>query len=941
MRQLVLRTFQSPGDVLMLTAAVRDLHAAHPKRFVTDVRTSAPALWEQNPYISRLPDSGADIQTVEMHYPLVHQSNQRPYHFLHGYVQFLEEQLKLQIPLTRFQGDIHLSPEERAARCPGAGHGVPERFWIVIAGGKYDFTAKWWNPDSYQKVVDHFRNKITFVQCGEAGHWHPPLERVVNLVGKTNQREFVRLMYHADGVLCPVTFAMHLAAAVPTKPDRPRQRACVVVAGGREPAHWEAYSHHQFLSTLGMFSCCEEGGCWKSRCQVVGDGDDKDRRNLCERPVQVRPDLRIPQCMEVITPADVIRKIEMYYSGGLLNYSNNGQGATSGNGQTESLRVLDAAAPVALAASNIAADRDEARLPMAEPNRDGAPVPPEQIPIGVMSRSLGKHTGRQILLEFPHGLGDTVQLTIVLQHLQHYHPDWSVDVVTYPGRGTAIRGLVRNVFSFNDRHLGNADYDQVYKLTWDACETANSQWPSSKPIRCLLEVFQLSPQLDFCRYKLDISDEARSAAREYLGRLCPKGPLQSGRFPTVLIHFEGATSGNLKNIPLEVVGELCDLILEARHVPVILDWNKRCPLADHIDIHNPGRHHPLWGGAETGHAETLAALIEASSLMIGIDSGPLHIAGATTTPAIGVWTELHPIHFFDIAPNVIHLVPEKHETLAAGPLGLEFFRRQYRHLVYRKLHIDLPALAESMLSGESFEHLATKRFLKRLTATGYGEQYYVEHREAGLDYLNYGEWQQQYGGWFVESLELQDKKILDVGCACGAVLRGLAEAGAEVRGVELNEHMVALAREKWPDIGKLMNICDAVNLHIFSDKQWDVIHTAQVAEHWKPELVPFILRELARVTVPGGLLFCALDTTELFARQGRNLKHEDPTHLCIRPMTWWHERLRESGWELFTSEVEAKLRDHPQSYLKRYDWDWFLARRVAARVSPPNELEGS
>jgi len=128
--------------------------------------------------------------------------------------------------------------------------GVPERFWILIAGGKYDFTAKWWNPESFQKVVDHFQGQITFVQCGESGHWHPPLNGVVNLIGKTPLRDFVRLMYHADGVLCPVTFAMHLAAAVETKTGHPKHRPCVVVAGGREPAHWEAYTHTS--SRLGL-----------------------------------------------------------------------------------------------------------------------------------------------------------------------------------------------------------------------------------------------------------------------------------------------------------------------------------------------------------------------------------------------------------------------------------------------------------------------------------------------------------------------------------------------------------------------------------------------------------------------------------------------------------------------------------------------------------------
>ena len=52
-RRLILRSFQSPGDLVMLTAAVRDLHAAAPGRYVTDVRTSADALFENNPHTSR------------------------------------------------------------------------------------------------------------------------------------------------------------------------------------------------------------------------------------------------------------------------------------------------------------------------------------------------------------------------------------------------------------------------------------------------------------------------------------------------------------------------------------------------------------------------------------------------------------------------------------------------------------------------------------------------------------------------------------------------------------------------------------------------------------------------------------------------------------------------------------------------------------------------
>ena len=319
-KKLILKCCLSPGDVVMMTAAVRDLHQAHPGKYVTDVRTTADQIWENNPYITKISDDDPEAATIDMHYPLVNRSNDAPYHFIHGYAQFLEHTLEVPIPLTKFHGDIHISPVEKGWMSQIQETGCQDRFWIIMAGGKYDFTAKWWNPESYQKVVDHFQGRIQFVQCGETSHWHPKLKNVIDLIGKTDIRQFIRLMYHADGVLCPVTMAMHLAAAVETRPGLPRNRACVVVAGGREPAHWEAYTHHRFLSNNGALPCCEHGGCWKSRCQPVQDGDSKDE-NLCDNPVQVADDLRIPKCMEMFTANDVIRAIESYYDGGSLAYN--------------------------------------------------------------------------------------------------------------------------------------------------------------------------------------------------------------------------------------------------------------------------------------------------------------------------------------------------------------------------------------------------------------------------------------------------------------------------------------------------------------------------------------------------------------------------------------------------------------------------------------------
>ena len=92
MKRLLLTNKQSPGDIVMLTAAVRDLHRAHPGAFETSVQTSAMPLWEHNPHV-RLGDpvgrQEAELRTIECAYPLVHQSNSGPWHFIHGFHQHL------------------------------------------------------------------------------------------------------------------------------------------------------------------------------------------------------------------------------------------------------------------------------------------------------------------------------------------------------------------------------------------------------------------------------------------------------------------------------------------------------------------------------------------------------------------------------------------------------------------------------------------------------------------------------------------------------------------------------------------------------------------------------------------------------------------------------------------------------------------------------------
>ena len=224
-----------------------------------------------------------------------------------------------------------------------------------------------------------------------------------------------------------------------------------------------------------------------------------------------------------------------------------------------------------------------------------------------------------------------------------------------------------------------------------------------------------------------------------------------------------------------------------------------------------------------------------------------------------------------------------------------------------------------------------------LTATSYNEQYYREHADAGLDYLNHGFWHQSYASMVSEAtLQSAYPKpfVVDAGCACGSILMGFKNLSMyeRVLGVDLSDHMIALGRRhfKYRD-DELM----AGSIAEIPAKSGSVslLHSAQVLEHIPDELVDPILDEFARVLRPGGRAFLCLDAM----RQGetREMYMGDPTHVNIQPVLYWTTKLQKRGL-LFDIEAYNRFaRSHfgptdgdPRSFFESYpNWSaWTLIR---------------
>lgn len=294
---LKIKSTLSPGDAVVMTAAIKSLHDTYPGEYQTDVLTSTSEIWENNPYITSLSEPFPEENNL--HYNVIHRCNQELVSFLEAYTRGLSELIERPLRLTTNRPHIYLTDDEIAwmdqvQQYKTHGRKIP--YWVINTGTKKDYTTKQWPVEYYQKVVDETFGHIQWIQIGAEEHEHHDLNGVINLVGKTNHRELIRLVYHCKGGLGPSTYLQHLCAAFN------KQYICLL--GGREPISWVTYPLQTTLHTMGQLKCCSHGGCWKSRVVPLEDGSDKDK-SLCDSPIQgyIKD---VPKCMAMIKPEEVL-----------------------------------------------------------------------------------------------------------------------------------------------------------------------------------------------------------------------------------------------------------------------------------------------------------------------------------------------------------------------------------------------------------------------------------------------------------------------------------------------------------------------------------------------------------------------------------------------------------------------------------------------------------
>ncbi len=293
-KEVVFHNRQRIGDMLVFTCAVRDFKKAYPDTRVNVVAT-AMHIWDFNPYIDRTLVPTAENTIKIGPSKLTNSSNRIDWHFTNAYRVSIEDALGIHIPQGESRPDIWLTQEEyNSPRL------FKDPYWLIVATGEKGWGCKMYPFERWQEFISQNKD-ILFVQLGARGDNPPKFQgdNVIDYVGKTEGkdtgiRDLYKLFLNAEGSVGLVSFHMHLSGAFPGKP-------CIVLAGAREPVSFTQYPGHRYLATDNCLPCAVNA-CW--HCDI----------NACVALTENK----VPKCVDLITPDDLTRALNLYYKGGRL-----------------------------------------------------------------------------------------------------------------------------------------------------------------------------------------------------------------------------------------------------------------------------------------------------------------------------------------------------------------------------------------------------------------------------------------------------------------------------------------------------------------------------------------------------------------------------------------------------------------------------------------------
>lgn len=293
----------------------------------------------------------------------------------------------------------------------------------------------------------------------------------------------------------------------------------------------------------------------------------------------------------------------------------------------------------------------------------------------VLARLYANHKDRR-------GLGDAVQFIIVLKHLKKEYPNWEIYTETTYGKEGCFNELVKFTYNVHDFPSNPKNFDKVINILFPEPNantsdlSARFKVPSTKPTDAIVNDLKLQPDPKLFKYEIKIEEKIKNMVKDYMDTIPNKNGI-------VTIHYHASSSPFNKDIHESDLVKVCNNLIHNGYTPLILDW-KGSRIPDQKRIFTPESSNSIWMGKSHGDAAVIASIIEQSKLFIGVDSGPLHIAGSTSTPSIGYWKFHHPVHYYDFS-HVVHMVQHDHlKYMKSKKIEVTdgFFQENYKHRWY-------------------------------------------------------------------------------------------------------------------------------------------------------------------------------------------------------------------------------------------------------------------
>ena len=177
----------------------------------------------------------------------------------------------------------------------------------------------------------------------------------------------------------------------------------------------------------------------------------------------------------------------------------------------------------------------------------------------------------------------------------------------------------------------------------------------------------------------------------------------------------------------------------------------------------------------------------------------------------------------------------------------------------------------------------------------FDESYFQDGSKRGTAYVNYRE-TARVSQIFYEIAQamvevFQPKRVLDVGCATGMIVRRLNDLGCEAHGIDVSEW--AIANAEHPNV----RLASADNLP-YPDSYFDLVISCHSMEHLPDSVLDQSLNEITRVSSKFMFHMLPMVGTPPYLGDPEIVREQlrtDPTHQQLHSKEWWIDRFKALG----------------------------------------------